>query len=298
MAAPDDGALARMAVHAHLHGNLAPGIDERTGLACTYSLVTERTNFLLTLERAPGEKAQDMPELQRVAQMLPAGWGGTGSVVLRSGTLPSMPAVWRREAASEGIRMAQRQAPYDLPVMFRRAVDNDLRPSMHDDVPKRSRLQRIAAFWRSDVGPGHLTPLALHRLLVSTPCDLWDRSYADLLAANIDPALVDWLRNSFGASHPEEAVVASFLCCMAQPAMRRTLAGRAALPYLAVRTLAGWTGLSRRHARMPHKADAALAARMAQDLAGITADNWPPSLLVPGLQGRTHDSAAAGREAP
>ena len=52
---------------------------DAAALAVAYQLVTEKTNFLLVHERAEGEKAINMPELQKVQQMVPAGWGGMGS---------------------------------------------------------------------------------------------------------------------------------------------------------------------------------------------------------------------------
>lgn len=53
---------------------------DAAALAVAYQLVTDQTNFLLVHERADGEKAIDMPELQKIQQMVPAGWGGTGLV--------------------------------------------------------------------------------------------------------------------------------------------------------------------------------------------------------------------------
>ncbi|MFC5481338.1 VIT domain-containing protein [Massilia suwonensis] len=272
--APDDGMLARMAVHARLHCDDAPASGERTRLACAYGLVTEQTSFLLTLERVAGEKAQDMPRLQQVAQMLPAGWGGAGSV-LRSGAL-HQPALWRRESASAAISFASNVAPYNAVPMFRKA-DSDLRASMPDQRPSRSLARRIAGFWRASPLPAYLSPLVLHRMLARTPCALWDRSYDELLASGLDPALVTWLRNQFGTTCLEEEVVASFLCCMAQPEMRRTLSSLPERPLLTVARLARLLRRSRPRA-LPAAANVDLVARMAQALAGVRADRWPPLL--------------------
>jgi len=73
----DDPTVARMAAATRIAGG-----DEATqlALALQYSLLTERTNFLVVHERAEGEKAQDLPALAKVAQMHAAGWGGVGSV--------------------------------------------------------------------------------------------------------------------------------------------------------------------------------------------------------------------------
>jgi Ca-activated chloride channel family protein len=50
-------------------------------LALQYQLVTPHTNFILVHQRADGEKAQDLPLLQQVAQMQAAGVKGNGSVL-------------------------------------------------------------------------------------------------------------------------------------------------------------------------------------------------------------------------
>jgi Ca-activated chloride channel family protein len=264
--AADGATLARMAVHAQLQDDATLGPFDRRRLACAYGLVTADTNFLLTVERAPGEKADGMPRLHHVAQMLPAGYGGTGSVAPGSANVLRQPTVWRRESTSDAISAAMRRHEYAAPPMFRRAAP-DVRYSMPDTRPAPSLVQRLASFWQQE--SAYLTPLALHRMLVSTPEVLWDRSYDDLLAAKIDPSIVEWLRTSFGAAWREEVIVASFLACMAQPRMRRAMGGMAAA------TLVRWMRPSRL-LPLPAQADTGLVARMTQALAGIRADTWPP----------------------
>jgi len=53
--------------------------ENQTALALSYQLVTRNTNYLLTHIRPEDEKVSELPELQRVTQMLAAGWGGTGT---------------------------------------------------------------------------------------------------------------------------------------------------------------------------------------------------------------------------
>jgi hypothetical protein len=54
--------------------------EEAGALAEQYQLVSQHTSFVVVQVRAEGEKAETLPELQTVAQMLAAGWGATGSV--------------------------------------------------------------------------------------------------------------------------------------------------------------------------------------------------------------------------
>ncbi len=73
----EDRTLARVAAARRIE---TASEAEQLQLALDYGLLTARTNLLVVHERAEGEKAQDLPELARVAQMHAAGWHGVGSV--------------------------------------------------------------------------------------------------------------------------------------------------------------------------------------------------------------------------
>ena len=53
---------------------------EQLKLAIDYQLITEQTNCILVHTRSAEDKATDLPELQKIAQMQAAGWGGAGTV--------------------------------------------------------------------------------------------------------------------------------------------------------------------------------------------------------------------------
>jgi Ca-activated chloride channel family protein len=55
--------------------------DQTLALALNYQLVTDQTNLILVHVREEGNKAEGLPELDKVNHMLAAGWGGAGSVV-------------------------------------------------------------------------------------------------------------------------------------------------------------------------------------------------------------------------
>ncbi len=78
---------------------------EQQGWAVQYQLITEQTDYLITLERNAEEKASSLPELQIVPQMLPAGWGGTSTVN------QSVSACVMRCSASSGIDYSQLDVP-------------------------------------------------------------------------------------------------------------------------------------------------------------------------------------------
>lgn len=71
-------AIVRLGVQRHL-----PRVPQvhRQDWAVRFQLITDETDYLIKVERAEGEKAENFPELQIQPQMLPAGWGGTSSVL-------------------------------------------------------------------------------------------------------------------------------------------------------------------------------------------------------------------------
>jgi Ca-activated chloride channel family protein len=74
----DDPQLARMAALARI-ANADAATHLR--LALDYRLLTDRTNFIVVHVRGEENKATQLPQLQKLAQMHAAGWGGVGSVV-------------------------------------------------------------------------------------------------------------------------------------------------------------------------------------------------------------------------
>ena len=54
--------------------------DKATALAVEYNLVSPFTNFLAVMDRAEGEKPQDLPCLRTVAHNIPHRWGGVGAM--------------------------------------------------------------------------------------------------------------------------------------------------------------------------------------------------------------------------
>ena len=73
----EDGNLARLGAALRMSSISEP---EQLKLAIDYQLITEQTNCILVHTRSAEDKATDMPELQKIAQMQAAGWGGAGTV--------------------------------------------------------------------------------------------------------------------------------------------------------------------------------------------------------------------------
>lgn len=87
-----DGVLPRLCAAQRLLDTT--DAQRQRALAVQYQLVTPHTNFILVHTRAEGDKAQDLPLLQQVAQMQAAGVGGRGTVRLHDSlSVPNRPAI-------------------------------------------------------------------------------------------------------------------------------------------------------------------------------------------------------------
>ena len=87
-----EGIVARLCAAAQI-GELTEGKADTKlakSLAMKYQLVTQHTNLFLLHERAEENKADGLPQLQQVAQMQAAGFGGYGSVTRAAPVLSVM----------------------------------------------------------------------------------------------------------------------------------------------------------------------------------------------------------------
>ncbi|MEQ1741081.1 MAG: VIT and VWA domain-containing protein [Candidatus Nitrotoga sp.] len=82
-------------------------------LAIDYQLVTKHTNFLILDVKAEDDKAEDLPQLAQIRQMLAAGWGGTSTV---GDTVVDYPAIMRCSRAST-------IDAFDIPMFLRKSLD-------------------------------------------------------------------------------------------------------------------------------------------------------------------------------
>ncbi|WP_295387329.1 VIT domain-containing protein [uncultured Thiodictyon sp.] len=276
-------ALARMAAMDRIQSlSAADAVD----LAVAYQLVTDRTNFLLVHSRVEGETPTQMPELHQVAQMVPAGWGGTGSVVspgvrfsLAEGSagepLPPSPAsvcVYpRASSAGPSAPIGDDQDSLELPAFLRRA-DTGSQPSAPG--PRRP----------ADAHPGR-TPLALSNWLRKTPRNRWPRTYRELQAIGLAAEVLDWLELVVAFSDPghweEETVVTTFLHCLSSDEFHTLLARRGRIADTARAIVQGLQGAlaGRPEVKTDGQVDPILAARILTALQGITADHWPDSIF-------------------
>jgi Ca-activated chloride channel family protein len=294
--APDT--LPRMAAAARLRSTdtnaLTATTPDAVALAVAYQLVTDKTNFLLVHERADGEKAIDMPELQKVQQMVPAGWGGTGTVRFSrsSGVLAGrvaenapdlqvmpVPAVWRTMSSRPSSMQAGSMDDLEVPAFLRRQADDVALPAF---LRKRDQIidHHDPRYWARSEHYEGLTPLGVSEWLRITPASQWPSTYVGLRQMGLGVGLVDWLElamaTNAGTVHAESKVVEAFLYLMSRRdtyeslAMSEGLLGALQSTVMRLREL-----LSGTTAATPASVDLGLVEAMVAGLDGMTTSDWP-----------------------
>ena len=100
-------------------------MPDAIALTLKYQLVSPWTNYLVVAVRADENKAEGLPNLSKVPQMLAAGYGGTGTVVydseidrptfLRRGPEPAEPQIlFSRSVSESGIRYSRSPNPEQI----------------------------------------------------------------------------------------------------------------------------------------------------------------------------------------
>ena len=228
-------------------------------LAVRHQLVTNVTNLFLVHRRADEDKATDLPTLQKVEQMLAAGWGGTGSVHMR-------------EAASTSLAAASFDA---TPYIPRRSTHGGLPPRMYHSkgsardaiarlesgtqdrlqIPEflrreqavRTTPRRLLATVRSGLGTQGGLDALLQRLERTSPPDgvLEALREIEALGASRDEAwliVLSWLARHVGdAALPGDAALRAIDARLASvPGARREAGGRVVARRLGRATLEAW----------------------------------------------------------
>ena len=290
--------LARMAVSVRLH---AVGCDpvlgmlsEATRLAVDYQLVTDKTNFLLLHERADGESAIDMPVLQKVEQMIPAGWGGMGSVRFsRSNSSTNnrtvsngpdsyavvVPAVWRTVREQHPSLQSSAMDDLDVPSFLRSQTDGLAPPAF---LRKRDRIidRHDKRYWTESEHYSGLTPLGVSEWLRITPASDWPVTYKGLRQMGIGAWLVEWLELVVaihgGAMHADSEVIVAFLSLMSERDTYDSLEKAENLLSARRSTVLGVRELlSVSPAATPASVDVGLVEAMVAGLDGMTTSAWP-----------------------
>jgi len=135
--------------------------DWARDLALRHQLVTAATSLFLVHRRAGADKATDLPTLQRIEQMLAAGWGGAGSVRADE----DRPAVWRNVRGSAAAQVAALEDRgidrLEIPAFLQRQADAIPAPCVPARGPQRTTPRRLLAAVRSRlIAPSEFDSLA------------------------------------------------------------------------------------------------------------------------------------------
>lgn len=242
--ATDNRDLSRLAVSAYINQliqNEKSQEDEGQRLAIRYQLVTPKTNFFMQIDRGE-HKADVMPELHKVVQMCPAGFGGLGSAIESTRFRPTVTVIEPLfgSCASDHPAPFMDQGQYDLPAGFRLARSSRFTPSK-GDVPlslrKQSPDQWSYAGWSLDIRDARLfvnsqnstkglTPLGVREWVRHTSAENWPKKYVDLVHMGVPWEAVEWLELVLAAEAEaaEEAAVSSFLYAFVSQSIGQALA--------------------------------------------------------------------------
>jgi len=266
-------------------------ISEAAQLAVAYQLVTEHTNFLLVHERVEAEKATDMPMLLAVEHMVPAGWGGTGTIVFsRRDAVPST-----TYDAPNTVMGSPRCDDLAMPTFARRVTENPRNYRVPDmaEVPTWNRPRASAIprkdprLWSKSEYYTGLTPLGLSQWLRGRPTSQWPTTYSTLRKSGLGAWVVDWLELSVarrdGACRDESAVVRAFVYLMSRRDTRESLEKSLGLLKSIQTTVAQIKQLIAGDKAdachdFPH-VDAALVEIVRSALVGMTALDWPDDVF-------------------
>jgi Ca-activated chloride channel family protein len=282
----EDDTVSRMAAAVRIAAD--PAEDAATERAEAYQLVTDQTHFLLVHVRAEEDKADEMPELHKVNQMMPAGWGGMGSVMASSSAEPVIRLVHK----SSGVIRADN--PMDMDSISWRCSTPP--PPKKTSVPDDLDYLDIPAFLRRSSDGGStamsyavsekkprihlLTPLEWCQWLRAHDSANWPIHSDELFYMGLDEAVIEWLcskvRRLGGQIWSEQTVVECFLYVMSSAKTYEALATEAgiqvSLAQKARHWLAAVLGLGQ-HKDLKHSP--LLLDAITEGLAPMTDVRWP-----------------------
>jgi uncharacterized protein YegL len=127
----DEATLPRMAAAMRIDSAKE---KEALELALRYQLLTGQTNCVIVHERAADEKATGLPQLQKIAQMHAAGWGGVGTVMNLAHLDLELPAFSRTSAHMKVSAQGTSRHGLILSCLDSPAVLGDLQPPSATDL--------------------------------------------------------------------------------------------------------------------------------------------------------------------
>jgi hypothetical protein len=199
--------------------------SERMAWAVRYQLVSDETDYFITVEREANEKADVSPELQVVPQMLAAGWGGTSSVRYSIGS---------RVMSNVSEACCSPSAPdyshLDVPAVMRCSPRRASIVDLGDDLP--FSVQAIAhKISKSRVVNDTVTPFEmlikkLNKLAGSFIVASLPKSLDEIARHGAPPEFMDIALRLMGEGHSERDVLYAFLQAFADHRCGKSLSDK------------------------------------------------------------------------
>ena len=239
-------------------------LDDGLRLALDYQLLSRWTNFLVIAERS--EKADDLPELHQVPQMLAAGWGGIGydsqvrlslssfdyepmsSVNYKELEMPAVIRTGRNRDAHIKALEASGSDYLDMPSFLRKGVGN---VCVNPTPPVPSYITGSPATFIANLANTYTSFLRQPKL---------PRSIAELVAIAVDEDVAIGLLEIVALGHDEAEVVASFIYALSHSTVGEILSRS-----FKREILKHWKQVVKNHG-----IDTEMQAR----LASVTTDSW------------------------
>ena len=220
--------LARVAAFARI--SASENAATRLQLALDYQLLTPLTHYLVVAER--DEKAEQLPKLAKVPQMLAAGWGGAGiikfsrprqaspevvfSVARHHSQYAEIPCVVRKRTVTVEALANSGVDRYDIPAFLRRG-DEPARQVPAKPAPEKKKPLGVVP----SIAVLSLTPLAFIETLNGTLASLLrvqalPSTPDELKQFGLPADIADALMAVSAASGSEDRVVAAFLYALSE----------------------------------------------------------------------------------
>ena len=227
------------------------GADERmkseevqgSDLALTYQLISDETSMLIEHIRPADQRPREIPALHKIAQMVPAGWGGAGSVkdVVRYMRLPSDRLVSFSEASAQEASFGdkilkelfstQKPAHINIP-----AATKDNQTGIAEEKKKR-RIKvtdrENPTLWSGVDDDQGLTPMGFSMWLAVNDGLYLPDSFEFLDLIGVPKSVVDWLDLHFiderGHTLDEKIAVEGLVRVMRNPKTLDYLSGMISL---------------------------------------------------------------------
>jgi Ca-activated chloride channel family protein len=193
--------------------------EQSLRLALDYQLLSRWTNFLVIAERA--DKAEDLPELHQVPQMLAAGWGGTAGTApmfsRRSSSIPTLRSNAAYSVASALVDFDSSVKSCDFSMSNLSDSEARVSPKARSRIMRSEKLQPVGSMLDSSVRQG--SPVAFIQAMerdLSARTPMLPGTITALEYWGLDFSVVVSLRQRVKEGHAESEVVAAFIYALTQ----------------------------------------------------------------------------------